>query len=359
MVISNRVAGRLRTVAAVAIGMALIVLVTVWYVSALLQQDFSLQRMMYAVLASGSLGAVLASYEVLYVESRYGRWIRELHFLLKLCLSVAVYLSLFAILGLVYFLFDPDSSDANQYFGFEIDRDTAFLLDVTAGFTSIVLLLAFVTIRRVIGGRELANILLGRYRNGVYEDRIFLFLDIESSTQIAEEMGDLGAYQFVSSFFFDIDEAVLEHRGEIHRYIGDEVVITWPLDRGLDDGHCLSCFFAIEDIIDRNAHRYQAQFGRVPRFKGGLHSGRVVAGFTGDSKQEISYFGDTVNTTARLESVSRDLGYRLVASAVVIDNTTVPDGLEAVALGDVPLRGKQKAMKLYGVQRKQAGQGRA
>jgi len=352
MRISNRVAGRLRTVAAVSAGMALIVLVSVWYVGALLQQDITTGRLVFAVVASAALGAVLASYEVLFVESRYGRWIRELHFLVKLGLSIVVYSALFGILGLVYLMLDPSGADPDMYFGFEMDRDVAYLLDVSAGFASIVMLLAFVTIRRVIGGRELANILLGRYRNGVYEDRIFLFLDIESSTRIAEEMGDLGAFQFISTFFFDIDEAVLEHRGEIHRYIGDEVVITWPMHRGLEAGHCLQCFFAIEDIIDREANRYQARFGRVPKFKGGLHSGRVVAGFTGDSKQEISYFGDTVNTTARLESVSRELGYRLVASSTVIDKTTIPDHLEAIALGNVPLRGKQKPMKLFGIQRK-------
>lgn len=349
--ISNRVIGRLKTVSAVVLGMALIILGSVWYVTTLLQQEISFERYVVAVVAGSTIGGVLASYEVLFVESRYGRWIRELHFLLKLGLSLTVYIAVFGCVGLAYLALDPAAGDTGQYFGFDIDRDVALMLDITAGLASIFLLIAFVTIRRVIGGRELVNILLGRYRNGVYEDRIFLFLDIESSTQIAEEMGDLGAFKFVSTFFFDIDEAVLEHGGEVHRYVGDEAVITWPVEAGLKEAHCLRCFFEIEDTIDRKAHRYQQQFGRVPKFKGGLHSGRVVAGFTGDSKQEISYFGDTVNTTARLESVSRELGYRLVASAEVIENTIVPEFLEAVPLGDVSLRGKQKTMKLYGLQR--------
>jgi hypothetical protein len=44
--------------------------------------------------------------------------------------------------------------------------------------------------RRVIGGRALNNLLLGRYHQPVREERVFLLIDIKGSTALAERLGD-------------------------------------------------------------------------------------------------------------------------------------------------------------------------
>jgi len=351
MVVSNRTIARLRSVAAVSVGLAALIVTSILFVSTLMGQEISNRNLLEAAVLGALVGALLASYELLFVEGRYGRTIRRAHFLVSLTLSIAVYLVTITAVVVLYETWAYPEAGRDTYFGYQIDYDTALMLDIVTTFLMISMLLFFVTIRRVIGTRQLANVILGRYRTGIYEERVFLFLDIESSTQMAEELGDLGAYDLISTFYFDIDEAILDHNGEAHRYIGDEIVITWPLALGLRDANCLRCFFAIEDIIARRANTYQARFGRVPKFRAGLHCGRVVAGFTGDSKRQISYFGDTVNTAARLEKACRELGFNLVASADVINNTAVPDELDAVALGGYELRGKSESVELFGIRR--------
>ncbi len=353
MVVSNRTIARLRSVAAVSVSLAALIVTSILFVSTLMGQEVSNRNLLEAAVLGALVGAVLASYELLFVEGRYGRAIRRAHFLVSLTLSIAVYLVTITAVVVLYETWAYPEAGRDTYFGYQIDYDTALMLDIVTTFLMISLLLFFVTIRRVFGARQLGNVILGRYRTGIYEERVFMFLDIEASTQMAEELGDLGAYDLISTFYFDIDEAILDHNGEAHRYIGDEIVITWPLAVGLRNANCLRCFFATEDIITRRAEVYQKRFGRVPGFRAGLHCGRVVAGFTGDSKRQISYFGDTVNTAARLEKTCRELGYNLVASADVIRNTNVPDELEAVELGGYELRGKAEKVELFGIQRRE------
>lgn len=83
---------------------------------------------------------------------------------------------------------------------------------------------------RIIGGRTLVYFLLGKYHQPVKENKIFMFLDLEGSTALALKLGDIGVQTMITKFFFDITEPIIENDGEIHRYIGDEVIATWPLE---------------------------------------------------------------------------------------------------------------------------------
>ena len=60
-------------------------------------------------------------------------------------------------------------------------------------------------------------------------------------------MGELRVQGLLTRFFFDIDGAIVAHGGEVHAYVGDEVIVTWPLDDKMSGGRCVDCFFAIVD----------------------------------------------------------------------------------------------------------------
>ena len=62
------------------------------------------------------------------------------------------------------------------------------------------------------------------------EARVLMFLDLAGSTSLAESMGELRVQNLLTRFFFDIDDAIVAHGGEVHAYVGDEVIVTWPLD---------------------------------------------------------------------------------------------------------------------------------
>jgi adenylate cyclase len=77
----------------------------------------------------------------------------------------------------------------------------------------------------------------------------------------------------------------------------------------------------------------------------------VVTGEIGTAKREIAFLGDTVNTTARIEDVSRQFDSPLVASADLVERLKLPAEFRQRSLGKVRLRGKRAELELYAIER--------
>jgi adenylate cyclase len=194
---------------------------------------------------------------------------------------------------------------------------------------------------RLIGPNVLGYFAAGVYHRPIAEERVFLFVDLEGSTQLAERLGSARYFELLRRVVDDLSDGVLETGGEIYQYAGDEVVITWPLDAGLRDANCVRCFFEVQAAIARGAARYRRDFGVVPRFRGGLHGGRVTAGELGDLRRQIVFVGDILNTAARLEEHAKRADLALVASGALLQRLALPPGVEATRCGDLALRGKE------------------
>ena len=78
---------------------------------------------------------------------------------------------------------------------------------------------------------------------------MLLFIDMESSTAIAERLGEAGFLDFLNRFVADVTGPIVAQRGEIHKYVGDELIVTWALAAGLRDGRCIrACFDALAQL---------------------------------------------------------------------------------------------------------------
>jgi class 3 adenylate cyclase len=140
---------------------------------------------------------------------------------------------------------------------------------------------------------------------------VLLFLDLVGSTSLAE----LRMQELLTRLFFDIDEVILAHGGEVHAYVEAEVIVTWRVTAKPSAPRYIDCFFAIQDRIAEHADLYLRQFGLVPRFRGGTHAGSVAISECGNSRRQVAYFGDTVNVAARLQERCKDVGRFLLVSA--------------------------------------------
>jgi class 3 adenylate cyclase len=205
---------------------------------------------------------------------------------------------------------------------------------------------------RLIGSRILFNVIVGRYRRPVREERVLLFLDLVGSTSLAEEMGELRVHQLLTQFFFDIDGAIRAHGGEVHAYVGDEVIVTWRLTAEVSERRYLECFFAIQDRIAEKADWYRREFGLVPNFRAGLHAGPVVISECGDSRRQVAYFGDTMNVAARLQGYCKEVGRALLVSADLLRLVRPGSDLVVEALGPTQLRGRAAAVEVFAVERR-------
>ena len=205
---------------------------------------------------------------------------------------------------------------------------------------------------RLVGSRVLFNVALGRYRSPVREARVLMFLDLAGSTSLAEAMGELRVQGLLTRFFFDIDAAIVAHGGEVHAYVGDEVIVTWPLDERMSGGRCIDCFFAIADSIAEKADSYRQEFGMVPSFRAGLHAGHVVISECGSSRRQLAYFGDTVNVTARLQEHCKEVGRNLLVSADLLHHMKLKPAFAVEPLGAARLRGRAAATEVFAVERR-------
>ena len=201
-------------------------------------------------------------------------------------------------------------------------------------------------LNRLLGPRTLLRYLLGTYHRPRVEQRVFMFLDMKSSTMLAEKLGGERYFSLLNTFFRDSSEAILEREAEIYQYVGDELVLTWPVEVGLRDGNCVRVFFEILAEVQRRRDYYLSEFDHVPEFKAGLHFGEVITAEVGDLKKEIVYNGDVLNTTARIESLCNGYGQQLIASEILVSHLELPGFIDPKPLGPVVLRGKAEAIPL-------------
>ena len=215
-------------------------------------------------------------------------------------------------------------------------------------FASIMSLLVNVVIEvgQLLGFGVLRDLLTGRYHRPRREERVFLLIDMKSSTAAAERLDDLGYHGLLNGFFRDVTDAALDHGAGIHKYVGDEAILTWRAEDALAQARCVLCAFAVRKRILSRAPHYHERFGFVPEYRAALHIGTVVAGEMGDLKREIAFVGDTLNTAARLLVAGRELGRDIVASTALLDRLALPEGLAREPLDAIALRGKERAVPL-------------
>jgi adenylate cyclase len=202
-------------------------------------------------------------------------------------------------------------------------------------------------VNRLLGQNVLLNFIIGRYYSPRLESRVFLFLDMEGSTGLAERLGPLAFHRLVNRFVYDLTQPIVAARGEIHSYVGDEMIATWKLKEGIAHARCIAACFAAIDRLARAAPEYRREFGAAINVRAGLHCGPVVTGEMGSVKKEIVFLGDTVNTAARIQDLCRQTGDRVLASADLMDRLQLPPGVAKRSLGDLRLRGKGADLELY------------
>ncbi len=287
--------------------------------------------MAYGVLIS----APIAAFETLVTNGEGRRWLRSLPLAVSLGLRVGIYS---AVILTVQF-----GSLGHHLIGVPVDpgeRDFSAVLTYSVGIA--VLMNVGLEIAILIGPRTLWRFLTGRYHHPREERRFVLFVDVAGSTAAAERLGNLGIHSMLDQVFRIASQPVLEHGGEIHSYVGDTMIVTWPETAGQ---HPLSCFLGIRAALAGQARRLNAAFGLAPEVRGSLHFGSLVVGEIGDLKRSIVLQGDVMNATARLEAASRDVPGGFIVSDAARLRMGTPTGL--APLGELELRGRQERVTAW------------
>jgi adenylate cyclase len=231
----------------------------------------------------------------------------------------------------------PESARASFWSGFIYSAAVSVLFNF--GFA----------ITNLIGARSLLNFLTGRYHAPVEENRFVLFVDIAGSTGLAESLGGLAIHRLLDRTFRLLTLSVVDYRGEVLNYVGDEVIVTWPEREGAVDCRPLRCFVAMRHELAGAASQFEREFGVTPRIRGSLHFGPVIIGEIGDVKRAIVFNGDVMNTAARLEELSRRVDGGFLASRAAMERFSTVPPFAVRDLGRLAIRGRADGIDVVGI----------
>ena len=196
----------------------------------------------------------------------------------------------------------------------------------------------------------LLKFLAGNYHHPKKEERIFMFMDMRSSTSIAEKIGNEKYFDLLNDLFADVTDTIINNEGEIYQYVGDEIVISWPINKGIQNANCLHCFTQIQEKLIELAPDYEKKYTVAPEFKAGLHHGLVMAGEIGMIKKDIIYSGDVLNTAARIQEQCNQYRVDLLISKETFDILSDTEVYKLIPMGSIELRGKEFKIDLNTVQ---------
>ncbi|WP_020530001.1 adenylate/guanylate cyclase domain-containing protein [Flexithrix dorotheae] len=208
----------------------------------------------------------------------------------------------------------------------------------------------FRSVKQKIGPHVFFNLLLGKYRNPIEEERIFLFVDLKSSTTIAEKLGHIKYSNLIKDCFSDLTETIFQHQIEVYQYVGDEAVLTWKMKEGLKNHNCIKAFFHYQDTLNKKSQYYTRKYGLVPVFKAGGNIGTVTTTEVGVIKREIAYHSDVLNTAARIQGKCNEYGQSLLISESLKEKLKLDNSYISNELGEVLLRGKNEVVKIFSVE---------
>lgn len=316
-----------------------------------LRSDLSSWSFVRGALRGTILSTIVLAFEFAFSASSAGQALRRAPFLASLALrTMATTAALMAAIVISRLMLSSRGHSLAQWLETGLARDFAFV-------AFIAFLIHFVLqMRRIVGGRVLTWFLLGRYNTPVVEDRIFMLLDIVGSTSIAERLGDVAALKLISRFFFDIAEPIDRFDGETDIYVGDEVVVHWPLGTPADNARCLQCHAAIRAVMAENRDRYIRDFGAAPDARVGIHGGPVAAGECGDGKRQVVFIGDTINTAKRLQEACRDFDRNVLISGDLLDRIELPPNFRTEDLGTKVLHGRTAETRIFSFSLENGGQ---
>lgn len=288
-------------------------------------------------------------------DAQYEKYImRRFSFPASLLLGSVLLVALFKVSQFVsVFIYEfffmnatlEEASDTDIFRNFLDSRN--FTLQLWLAFLVSIILNFIKLTSRIIGPRVLLNYLQGKYHRPVEEERIFMFLDLNSSTRMAEQMDIMQYHRLLNKFFNDLAGPVSRYKGEIYQYVGDEVVVTWKMEDGIKNSNCVRCFFRIQKIMNRQKDSYIKEFGFMPDFKAGLHGGNVVTGQVGKSMIDIVFHGDVINTTEHIMAQCKPLDKKVLISENLVRRIDLMPNLHTEYVTTVLLKGKENEVSLY------------
>jgi len=196
------------------------------------------------------------------------------------------------------------------------------------------------TIYDYLGPQAIAGALLGKYNQPAEEDLTFLFIDLQSSTRIAENLGHIQYSRFIERCFHLLTESIYRYNATIYQFVGDEAVLLWPASTAQKTLAPIELYFDFVNRIEQEREHFTNAFGEIPQFKAAVHTGIVTVTEIHTVKREIVYHGDVLNTCARMLEQCNAFKKNLIVSSSIARWLLDNDRFSSGVITQLMLRGK-------------------
>ena len=185
---------------------------------------------------------------------------------------------------------------------------------------------------------------------GTRQDLTVLFSDIRGFTPMSEKMGPEEVVKLLNEYLSAMVDVIFKNGGFLDKYIGDGIMAIFTAPKR-QAGHAkLAVRAACEmvETIDRMREKWAAEGRHVFDIGIGINSGEMVVGNIGSEKRlDYTAIGDNVNLAARLETLNKQFGTRIIISEETYSR--VRDIVEARDLGTAGVKGKRDEIHIYEV----------
>jgi adenylate cyclase len=199
-------------------------------------------------------------------------------------------------------------------------------------------------------GRDVMNEVLAEdpTLEGARREVSVLVSDLRGFTTLSETMPAEQVAAHLNEYFPAMIDAIFAERGMVNDFIGDGILAVFgaPLP---DDDHAwraARAALAMQAALERLNAEWATRGVATLRMGIGIHTGVVFAGNVGGpSRIKYTVVGDTVNVTARLEGLNKELGTTTLITAEV--ERALGDRAETRYRGEAPVKGRAEPLRVY------------
>ena len=170
-----------------------------------------------------------------------------------------------------------------------------------------------------------------------------MFCDIRSFTRLSESMSPEDTFFFINAFLKRLEPIIRANNGFIDKFTGDGIMALFT--NSADDAVTASSKI-IEAIHSYNDRRLSKGFEAIT-IGIGIHHGTVIMGTVGTKQRmETTVIADVVNTTSRIEGLTKVYQTPTLISKVTLDHLKHPENFKTRLLDSVKVKGKEEAVEI-------------
>jgi adenylate cyclase len=185
---------------------------------------------------------------------------------------------------------------------------------------------------------------------GVRRDGTVLFSDLRGFTSFAESLRPDLVIDVLNHYLSEMSDAIMDHGGTLVSYMGDGIMAVFgaPIEQ---PDHADRAVAAAEEMLGPRLDRFNEWLRRQGLSEGfqmgvGINSGSVMSGQVGSERRiEYTAVGDTTNTAARLEGMTKGTPHQIFIADSTRDE--MADGRRLAFVDEFPVRGRTSGIKVW------------